>query len=282
MEYQKNNKDLNIKNYEQNISKKEEEIEDLKSELSEKNIILSRTKSYLFDLEYSLNNANDKINTLESDLFKRESEINTLKTNLTRRENEINNLESNLNNSENQIHSKVKELKDINNQIKSLKNEIKQKNDETTKTLENQKQEINTLTNNYYHQLSKLDSKEYCIKCYKEKIKDNNLEIEYLKKNTFTKKLISPLTSLYLLLKSKPGEFSINHKLYKALKNSPCFDIGYYLNNNPDIVGSKWCKYFSPELHYVCKGFGESRKFNKKYFNRKSKKELLDYISKCQ
>ena len=65
------------------------------------------------------------------------------------------------------------------------------------------------------------------------------------------------------------------------MKESKCFDIGYYLANNKDIQESNWCRYFSPELHYVCNGFGEKRKFNKKYFNRNSKKELLDYIINC-
>ena len=69
--------------------------------------------------------------------------------------------------------------------------------------------------------------------------------------------------------------------MYKSLKNSKCFDIGFYLNNNPDLIESKWCKFFSPELHYVCKGFDEGRLFNKKYFNRNSKKELLKYILTC-
>ena len=45
------------------------------------------------------------------------------------------------------------------------------------------------------------------------------------------------------------------------------------------MIGSKWCRYFSPELHYVCKGFDENRVFNKKYFKRTlyaTKKDLND------
>ena len=133
----------------------------------------------------------------------------------------------------------------------------------------------------YSTQLSKLDTKEYCISCYKEEINNNHLEIEYLRKDTVTRKIISPLSYVYLIFKSKPKEISLNIRLYKALKNSKCFDIGFYLNNNVDLINSKWCKFFSPELHYVCNGFYEQRKFNKKYFNRTSKEELLDYIINC-
>ena len=91
----------------------------------------------------------------------------------------------------------------------------------------------------------------------------------------------SPKTVFYLIFKSKPKEISLNIKLYQVLKNSKCFDIGFYLNKNKDLINSKWYKYFSPELHYICNGFNENRKFNKKYFNRNSKKELLDYLLKC-
>ena len=125
-----------------------------------------------------------------------------------------------------------------------------------------------------------MESNEYCIHCYKEKIENNNLEIEYLKNSSIIKRL-KVFEYLVLILKSNPKEIAINYKLYKALKNSKCFDIGFYLNNNKDIITSSWCKYFSPELHYVCNGFNEKRKFNKKYFNRNSKKELLTYIMKC-
>ena len=93
---------------------------------------------------------------------------------------------------------------------------------------------------------------------------------------------MSPLSYLILLFKFKPNELSLNIKLYKVLKNSNCFDVGYYLKNNNDILESRWCKYFSPELHYLCYGFYENRKFNKKYFNMDSKESLLEYLSKCE
>ena len=159
---------------------------------------------------------------------------------------------------------------------------------ELTSQLNNKQQElnekenkINSLENCYRKQLSKIENEEYCITCYREEISNNHVEIKYLQNNTLTKKILSPVSYLYLILKSDSNELSLNIKLYRALKDSKCFDIGFYLNKNKDLIESKWCKYFSPELHYVCNGFKEERKFNKKYFNRSSKKDLLNYILTC-
>lgn len=193
---------------------------------------------------------------------------------------------------EDEINYKNSQITKINSELSLKDTQISKINSELSRKdaqlksmdieLERTKLSFESIKKSYDSQLSRLDSKEYCIHCFKEEITNSNTEIEYLKGNSFTKILLNPLAYLYLLLKSKPKELSLNLKLYRALKNSKCFDIGYYLNRNSDIKDSKWCKYFSPELHYVCNGFYEKRKFNKKYFNRNSKEELLDYISKCQ
>jgi hypothetical protein len=83
---------------------------------------------------------------------------------------------------------------------------------------------------------------------------------------------------MFLLIKSKPSEIITNIKLYRAIKRSDIFDIGYYFNEYPDIQVSSWCKYFSPQLHYVCKGFDEHRRFNVKSFKENNKIELLKDI----
>ena len=147
--------------------------------------------------------------------------------------------------------------------------------------LNNKEEELKSLHHDYIKQLSKIENKEYCISCFKDEISNNHAEIRYLKNNTFTKKILSPIGYLYLIFKSKPKEISLNLKLFKTLKESECFDIGFYLNNNKDLIKSKWCKYFSPELHYVCNGFTEKRTFNKKYFNRTTKEDLLNYLLNC-
>ena len=132
------------------------------------------------------------------------------------------------------------------------------------------------LKNRYNNQTRNLKDKEYRINCYEEKINNSAAEIEYLKDNTVGKKILSPLAYVYIILKSGPSEIKTNIKLYNALKNSNCFDIGFYLTNYPDTTKSKICKYFSPELHYVCHGFNENRKFNKKYYA--NKKDLLKLL----
>ena len=128
-------------------------------------------------------------------------------------------------------------------------------------------------------QLSKIETKNYLIASCQEEILNNHLEIKYLKNNYFIRVIFSPLSYLYLFFKSNPKEIFLNIKLYRALKNSEYFDIGFYLSNNDDLVYSKLCKYFAPELHYVCHGFNEKRKFNKKYSDINSKKELLKYLN---
>ena len=165
------------------------------------------------------------------------------------------------------VEKKYKELIEIKNKELGINNKLSEN-------------KIALLKSHYLKQFSKLNEKEYCINCYKEKIDNNNAEIEYLKRsNKLGKKLINPLAYILIITKSKLREIGVNIKLYKTLKNSNCFDIGYYLKKYPDIPKSNWCKYFSPELHYVCKGFDENRKFNKKYYNN-NKKQLIERIER--
>ena len=182
-----------------------------------------------------------------------------------------------------QIDGFKSDLSDRDKKIESLDSQI----DGFKSELNNYKQEITLKEKNmelikkqYNANLLSRDQDKFCIKCYKEKLSNNSLEIQYFKNNTLLKKILSPIAYIYILLKSNPKEFLLNLKLYKILKNSECFDIGYYLNQNKDIKDSKWCKYFSPELHYVCSGFNEGRNFNKKYFKKNSKEELLNNILK--
>lgn len=277
MEFDQNNKKYSKDDLNKIISENEDIIKKLNSDLSEKNTIMSRTKSYLFDLEFDLNNAKNKINSLEADLAKNEIEINYKDNKIQDINSQIENNKIEINNLLNQISFLEGEFIQKNNQLSSLEKELDEKNN----TLDIQKEAFDFMEKKYVLQSSKLDTKEYCISCYEEKIIDDALEIEYLKNNVLIRKFLNPFTYFYLFFKSKPKEIPINFKLYNALKNSKCFNVGYYLNNNDDLVGSRWCKYLSPELHYVCNGFDEGRKFNKKYYNRDSKKELLDYISKC-
>lgn len=103
---------------------------------------------------------------------------------------------------------------------------------------------MNLIKREYSNQLKTLDTKHYSINNYHIELENKDLGIEYHKNDIFMKKLLNHFLYTYLILKSKPKEVSINLKLYKSLKNSGCFDIGYYLRNNPCVLESKWIKYF--------------------------------------
>ena len=283
-----NYKNSQIGGYDSKLSLKDAKIKNFES-------VLVNRENEINILNNNLQNANDEIDSLKEELSKKDDIFNNKEMEFDTKINEsnfqISSLKSNLSQKEQMEKNLNNQLKMANDQIKRNEDEINKKEkvlfDKNKQILLKQKElndkeeSLNSIKRRYTGQLSKLDSKEYCISCYKEEISNNYSEIQYLKKNNLTRKLFSPLSYIYLLFKSNPNEVVLNFKLYKALKNSKCFDIGYYLTHNNDIQGSIWCKCFSPELHYVCNGFSENRKFNKKYFNRDSKKDLLEYIKKC-
>lgn len=272
----------------------EDDLNNLKEELDKKDKVINDFENQIDIQDIELNLKNSQIDNIDSKLDLKETQIKNIESKLINRDVEINNLNSKLNSLNNEINSlksqivlnDQKEL-ELNNKLKVVNDKIQyqvsQLTDKDNQIFElyEREKKFDSIKQQYRSQLSKLDNKNYCISCYKEEIDNNNLEIEYLKKDNMTKKILSPFAYVYLIFKSKPNELLLNFKLYKLIKNSKCFDIGFYLNNNKDIQESKWCKYFSPELHYVCNGFNEERKFNKKYYNRNSKKELLEYILNC-
>lgn len=262
----------------ENIVSANNQVNLLKENIRQKELNFNARETKLInDLEDNntkLQDANSKIgqltennNNLKSIVNKKEKDIASLNEVISNKDGDIASLNKTISLKNNQIKDNANKINDLNKSIENTDNLVKT-------TLDSLKKQNTT-------HLSKLESKEYCISCYKEKIDSNSLEIQYLKSDSLIKRILNPFSYLYLILKSNPKELSLNVKLYRAIKDSKCFDIGYYLNNNRDILDSKWYKYFSPELHYVCNGFKENRKFNKKYFNRNSKKELLDYILMC-
>lgn len=310
-------KDSQINGFESHLSLKDSKIKNIESKLVNKNIQINDLESQLElinndldilnqevdvksirinNLESQLENVNNNLNSLTREITDKNSKINDLTNDFKQREsnynnqinflnNEISQRDQNLKINENKYFEQIK-IKD--NEIISIRDNFAIKEDNLNSKikiqqieLDDKKRRIDSLEHSYTTHLSKIDQNEYCIDCFKEEISNNCLEIKYLKNNTLIKKVLSPLAYAYLIIKSNPKEILLNIKLYDALKNSKCFDIGFYLNNNKDLIESKWCKYFSPELHYVCTGFSEDRTFNKKYFNRNSKKDLLEYLLTC-
>jgi len=279
---QMNLKDSEISRFESDLSLKESQIKNIETKLLNRDRKindlenqLKTAKTDLNTLEQESNNKNDKINTLENQLKTANSDFDFLARKINETADEFSKRESDYNNEIGSLNNKIKQNKiDFKNTENKLNKQIKTNNKELT-------DQLNTFKRSYTKNLSELDHEKYCISCLREEITNNKIEIEYLKNNNITKKILSPIGYLYLIIKSKPKEISLNIKLYQTLKNSKCFDIGFYLHDNKDLIKSKWCKYFSPELHYICNGFEEDRTFNKKYFNRNSKKELLEYLLNC-
>ena len=54
--------------------------------------------------------------------------------------------------------------------------------------------------------------------------------------------------------------------------------MGFYLGNYPDLMNSKICNFFSPELHYVCYGFYENRLINFNFSKIDNKESLLNIL----
>lgn len=256
--------------------------------VSEKLNDLSNFEDELVNKERIINNYEIKIKDYDNIIKYKDSQIEGFNSKIDLKDYQIKNIESKLLNNENELNNLKLELNQKESEESSLQDQLKEFRDKCEELnlknnqLIHKEKKLNLIKSQYNNQLSKLDSKEYCISCYQEEISNNHLEIEYLKNESLIKKILSPLAYVYILFKSNPKELSLNYKLYKALKNSECFDIGFYLNKDKNLIRSKWCKYFSPELHYVCNGFSENRKFNKKYFNRNSKSDLLNYLNECQ
>jgi len=279
-------KDSQINNIKTQIGLTETQLQSAEATLLNKNNEIKLKDEELASKDIELQNAKNKLSKTNNEYsiienkYKELIELNKIE--LENNQKEIENNKNKLSHLDNQLQSAEATLLNKNNEIKLKDEELASKDIELQNAqnkYDNLNNRLDTLKLNYDIQSGKIKNKEYCISCYKEEIRNNEIEIEYIKKSDkFSKKILAPLAYGYIILKSKPSEIITNIKLYKSLKNSKCFDIGYYLNKYPDISKSKWCKYFSPELHYVCEGFNEKRKFNKKFFKNHDKKELIENI----
>ena len=270
------------------IMYKDSKLHNLDSKLNLNLSQIKKFKSQLYNNELEMNDMVDKIQSANSEISHLKNELSSRHDDLEAKINIINQKDSQLSNNELEMNDMVDKIQSANSEISHLKNELSSRSDDFEAKINIKEEELNEkeiylnyMINQCNSQLSKLDTKNYCIKCFKDEISNNKIELKYYKDNGLIKKIMSPLSYIYLIFKSNSNEVSLNIKLYKLLINSNCFDIGFYLKNNPDLINSKWCKYFSPELHYVCHGFNENRNFNKKFFIKNTKLELLNYLIKC-
>ena len=267
-----------IKVKDNELEYKNSKIDGTESIINLKQSEIKKLQSKLVNKDVKIKNLNNQIAHLETNLSELESHVRTDEYSKNKLQDRINVIQGVFNSFENQIDNLIEDKKNTFNKLVDIEDAF----NVSEKKLYEAKKSIDSLKNENYSLNSKLHNNAYSINCFKEKISSNMYEIDYMRNNGIIKGVLSPLSYLILLLKSKPNELSLNIKLYKILKDSTYFDRGFYLKNNIDIIDSGWYKYFSPELHYVCNGFIENRKFNKKYFNRNSKKELLQYLSKCE
>ena len=270
-----------IEEYETKIRYQTNEIDLKNSQISGFESKLSLKDSEIKNIESKLVNRNRKITNLEKNLKPANLDFDVLTQKINESADDFTQKKSDHNN---KINSLNNEINSLNNEINSLNNEINiriKKENELENELNNQRNINNEKDNQIKINQRELDEEKKKSESFKEEISNNKLEIEYMKNSNGIKKILSPAAYLYLIFKSKPKEVSLNIKLYQTLKKSKCFDIGFYLNKNKDLINSKWCKYFSPELHYTCNGYNEKRKFNKKHFDKYSKKDLIDYLLNC-
>lgn len=278
---------------------KDNEIDFLNGKLEESSLKAEDLYEKIIKNDEKTSELINKNNTLIKNSAEKDNQIKILKNNIAQEYSHIaDKLQFKLNENKKTISDKSNEIKALNDKISSLNNEINSLNDKISgladennslndkisklitenHLLKQNEKKLNSVQQQCTRQLAELDANKYFMISFKDEIENSRLENQYLKNDTFFKKLLSPLSYIYLIFKSSPKELSINFKLYRAIKNSKSFDIGFYLKNNKDILNSRWCRYFSPELHYVCNGFKEKRMFSKKYFNTNSKKELLEDI----
>ena len=289
------------------IDDKNSQIKDYEDQIDLKNTQIKYKDSKICNVESQINLNETKLQSMEAILLNKDNELNAKNKELSSKEAEIKFKDDELNSLNSQLTIKDNELETIRNRLINLeanfldnKNELevtkKQLLRFNTESIDDEKieleKEINSLKLELNEKYAQIKSKNRRFNALKNKYEAESIhinkesqisyeaEIEYLKENNkLSKKLLSPLSYLYLIIKSKPSEIGTNFKLYKALKGNDCFDIGYYLNKYPDVAKSNWCKYFSPELHYVCVGFDENREFNE-LGKKLNKKELIEDIKK--
>ncbi len=216
------------------ISQQGVELGDLKNELDSFESVVSQRDGCISDL-------NKQIDSLKNDNLEKDQVIGKINGKLQDANIQISSLKDEAALKEEIHNSKWSEFK---NQIVGFKLELDTLKEHALQVKENE---------------IELSSQ---IAASNQEISNKIAEINYLKNGSFLRGISSPFSYPLLIFKSRGKNISNNIKLYRKLKNSDYFDAGFYLNEYPDVSKSKWCKYFSPELHYACFGLAEGRRCN--------------------
>lgn len=274
---------------EMNILKDDlDRVDEFKSEIKKKD-------NELNNYENQLKIKNDEMNYKDSQIYNVESQISLKETQIKSIESKLESKTYEVKSKDDKIMVKEKELALLNNKLKDKEHEIEIVNNrlinlestflENKEKLENTQNQLNNANNQLkilkeeHNKISSQDSKSLDVQNSSEgQNKSKNPDVKNNQKSKLSKKFFNYLSYAYILFKSKPNDIKTNIQLYNSFKDSDYFDSNYYLNKYPDISKGKFCKYFSPELHYVCNGFDEGRKFNNNSINKKNKKELLEFL----
>ncbi|WP_346661433.1 glycosyltransferase [uncultured Methanobrevibacter sp.] len=221
------------------------------NKLKEDNIIIMRENNKLKEDNIIIMNENKG---LKGDIAAFLNENNKLKADNSSFKNENSNLK------ENNILAKKE-----NNALKDLSKELESY--------------LNRVYLQVHTQEKMIQDKDFQMKRLEIKLNNNKIENEYIKESGLIKHIIYPLSYIYLIYKCKLFEIIINIKLFRILNITPYFDVGFYFARYPEIKETFCCKYFSPQLHYVCFGFNENKIFNPN-INCNTKTELYSKLHK--
>jgi Glycosyl transferases group 1/Methyltransferase domain len=176
-----------------------------------------------------------------------------LKRNLKKSTTTLGLLKDELDQTENKLDQTENILKITGNRLNMVETDLNEK--------ESQLESIN-------QQIKIIESNEILVRKLRKKldiIETNYLEMRYHKNydRSFTQRLSSKFTILYLLLKGKGGIKNklTNIKGYRSIKKNNLFDVGYYLKNNKDVMLTGK----DPFLHYLYQGFKENRNPNPQF-----------------
>ncbi|WP_295613110.1 hypothetical protein [uncultured Methanobrevibacter sp.] len=261
-------KDSELTNYENQLKIKNDEMKykdsqiyNVESQMSLKETQIKSIESKLESKTYEAKSKDDKIMVKEKEMHLLNKKLKDKDYEIEIVNNRLINLESTFLENKEKLENTQNQLNNANNQLKILKEKQNNINLKDSKSLDNKYSTDNNMQDSFESQN-----------------KRENSDIKNNEKFKSSKKFSNYLSYVYIIFKSKPNEIKTNIRLYNSFKDSDYFDSNYYLNKYPDISKGKFCKYFSPELHYVCNGFDEGRKFNNKSINKKNKKELLEFL----
>jgi hypothetical protein len=164
------------------------------------------------------------------------------------------------------LETKIKDMKDDNYLLENVKKELeitKKKLHQTEMELRRSSELIKEKELTLEEFKQKYHSHIYKLNLLINKLSSDLYEMEYHnhKGRTIKQRLETKFYMVYLLTKKKNRGIKnaiINIKGYRAIKNKKLLDIGYYLQNNPDVRSSG----DDPIMQYIYYGYKEGRKPN--------------------